>query len=57
MAARDSLGDLGPRRVEERDEPEQAELVLGVLAPLGGGSVRTAGAGAATASTRRPCGA
>ena len=33
--SRDRLGDLGPRRVEERDEAEEAELALGVLASLG----------------------
>ena len=32
VAAGDSLGDLGPGRVEERDEAEQAQLALGVLA-------------------------
>ena len=50
----DRLGDLGARRVEERDEAEQAELALGVLAAL----AAAAPAGSrrrATASTRSPC--
>ena len=32
VAARDGVGDLGPRRVEQRDQPEQDEVALGVLA-------------------------
>ena len=34
MAARDGVRDLGPRRIEHRDEPEQAEPALGLLAAL-----------------------
>ena len=35
MAAGDGLRHLGPGRVEERDEPEQGELSLGLLAHRG----------------------